>query len=225
MNCAIIVAAGKSKRMDNKGDKIFFTLGSRPVIAYSLDAFQKCEEINSVILVVRAEKLEAARNMVQLYSFSKVERIVPGGVRRQDSVFNGLKVISEETEIIVVHDGARPLVTPQLITQTINSAKKYGSGVAAIKITDTIKEAKPNRKVIKTVDRTRLWAVQTPQAFKKEILLKAFEILQKKRKTVTDESSAVEMIGVKVTLVPSSWTNIKITSPEDLLIANALLRL
>jgi len=225
MNFAIIVAAGKSERMGPDIDKAFLSLGTRPVVAYSLVAFEKCPDVDSVILVVRKDKLEAARAMVQMYGCAKVKRVVAGGARRQDSVVNGLEHVPADAKIVVVHDGARPCLTPDLITETVNSAKRFGSGIAACKVTDTIKEVARGLTVSKTVDRTRLWAVQTPQAFERESLVKAFEVVRKKRLVVTDESSAVEMVCKDVRIVPAPWTNMKITTPNDLVTAAHLLKL
>jgi 2-C-methyl-D-erythritol 4-phosphate cytidylyltransferase len=139
-------------------------------------------------------------------------------------VLSGLAQLSDDVRIVSVHDGARPCVTPELISETIASAKKYGSGVAASKITDTVKYVERGFKVAKTVDRTKLWAVQTPQTFKLDVLMKAFAVVQKKNASVTDEASAVELCGEEVRLVPSALPNVKITTPDDLTVAAALLR-
>jgi len=225
MKFGVIVAAGKSERMGPDVDKAFLTLGSQPVLAYSLQAFEKCPDIDGVILVVRKDRLEAAQGMVNLFGFSKVRKIVAGGPRRQDSVMNGLEQLSDEVKSVAVHDGARPCVTPALISETINSAKRYGSGVAAAKITDTVKYVESGLTVTKTVDRSKLWAVQTPQTFRTELLLKAYQLVQKKRVEVSDESAAVELLGEKVRLVPVTQANIKITTPDDLALAALLLKL
>jgi len=225
MKSAIIVAAGMSKRMGPDVDKAFLTLGTRPVLAYSLTAFEKCPDIDSVVLVVRKDRVEAARNLVQMFGCAKVRSVVAGGARRQDSVAAGMAELHDETKIVVVHDGGRPCVSPQTISDTVASAKKYGSGVAAVKVTDTIKSVERGMTVSATVDRTKLWAVQTPQAFKKDLLNKALDFVAKKKLQVTDEASAVEAIDGKVQLVQSALSNIKITTPDDLLIAAALLKL
>jgi 2-C-methyl-D-erythritol 4-phosphate cytidylyltransferase len=220
----IIVAAGKSERMGPSVDKAFLNLGSQPVLAYSLQAFEKCPDIDGVILVVRKDRLEAARGMVQMFGCSKVTRVVAGGPQRQISVQNGLALLSDDVTIVAVHDGARPCVTPYLISATVKSAKKYGSGVAAVKITDTLKEVPRGLTVSKTVDRSKLWAVQTPQTFRSDLLKHGYDRVKKRGKTVTDEASAVELVCKDIKLVPSSWTNIKITTAEDLSIASALLK-
>lgn len=225
MNYGVVVAAGKSERMGPNVDKAFLTLGTKPVLAYSLLAFEKCSDIDGVVLVVRKDRLDAARGLVQIFGCSKVRRVVPGGAQRQDSVWNGVKDLNDDVAIVSVHDGARPCVTPDLISETVKAAKRYGSGVAAVKITDTVKEVEKGFTVTKTVDRTKLWAVQTPQTFKRDLLMQAFSVVKKKKVEVTDEASAVELAGHEVHLVSASPSNIKITSPEDLALAVALLKL
>ncbi|NQT91541.1 MAG: 2-C-methyl-D-erythritol 4-phosphate cytidylyltransferase [Lentisphaerae bacterium] len=223
MNYGVIVAAGRSERMGGKVDKAFLSLGMKPVLAHSLTAFEKCSDIAGVILVVRKDRVGAARNMAQMFGCTKVKRVVAGGVMRQVSVENGLAVLGEDVGIVVVHDGARPCVTPELISETIKTAKRYGSGVAAVRITDTVKQVDKGYTVKKTLDRTKLWAVQTPQTFKREILEKSFAIVKKKGAKITDEASALELAGQKVHLVPATVSNIKVTAPEDLSLAAALL--
>lgn len=221
---AIIVAAGKSDRMGANVDKAFLSLGTQPVLVYALQAFEKCPEIEGVVLVVRKDRLEPARGMVQLFGCSKVVKVVVGGNSRQASVLNGMAALNDEVRVVVIHDGARPCVTPALISETVKAAKRYGSGIAAAKVTDTVKEVKHGMIVDKTVDRSMLWAVQTPQTFKRELLEKGYEVVRKKRLTVTDDAAAVELVCKDVRLVPSTWSNMKITVPEDLALAAALLR-
>lgn len=221
----IIVAAGKSERIGPNVDKAFLTLGTKLVLAYSLMAFQECSLIDGMILVVRKDRLESARGLIQIFGFSKVKKIVVGGVLRQGSVMNGLAELHDEVRIVAVHDGARPCVTPDLIAETVKSAKRFGSGVAAVKITDTVKEADRGLVISRTVDRAKLWAVQTPQTFKRELLIEALRKVEKSKATVTDEAAAMELIDQEVHLVPSTWANIKITVPEDIPIAAAMLKL
>lgn len=225
MNCGIIVAAGKSERMGQSVDKAFLSLGAKPVVVYSLLAFEKCPDIEEVILVVRSDRVEAARCMVQMFGCMKVKKIVAGGLQRQMSVARGLEEISENVSVVAVHDGARPCVTPELISAAVRSAREHGSGVAAVKITDTVKEVIKGNLIAKTVDRTKLWAMQTPQAFKRDLLVKALNLVKKKKLTVTDEASAVELVSKNVRLVVSSSANVKITTPDDLVLAAALMRL
>ena len=224
MNYGIIVAAGKSERLGPEVDKAFLTLGTKPVLAYSIIAFQECTAIDAIVLVVRKDRLAAARSLVQIYGCFKVRHIVAGGAQRQDSVLNGLEQLPDEALIVAVHDGARPCVTPAIIIETINSAKEHGSGVAAVKVTDTIKEVERGMKVTRTIDRARVWAVQTPQTFKRLQLIDALKKARKAKAVVTDEASAMENAGHEVHLVPSSWANLKITVPADIPVAAALLK-
>jgi 2-C-methyl-D-erythritol 4-phosphate cytidylyltransferase len=151
--------------------------------------------------------------------------VVPGGTLRQDSVLNGLAGLAEDVRYVSVHDGARPCVTPETISETIRTARRCESGVAAVAITDTVKEVQKGTTVSRTLDRSKLWAVQTPQSFRRDLLEEALRFVRKKRVRVTDEASAVELLGKDVYLVPSSWTNIKITTADDLPVAACLLRL
>ena len=225
MNYGVIVAAGKSQRMGPTVDKAFFTLGSMPVLAYSVRAYEQCGDIDGVVLVVRKDRLEGARHMVKMFGYAKVRKVVAGGSKRQVSVSNGLDALGDDVEIVSVHDGARPCVTPALISETIKAAKRYGSGVAGVRVTDTVKWVESGATVTKTLDRSKLWAVQTPQSFRLELLRRALEAVTKKNLTVTDEALAVELVSKEVHLVPSSLGNMKITTPDDLPMAAALLRI
>ncbi len=225
MNYGIVVAGGRSERMGAKVDKAFLSLGPRPVLAYSLMAFEECLDIDGVILVLRKERMKAGRNVAEMFGCSKVKDIVAGGATRQLSVQNGLEALPEDAKIVAVHDGARPCVTPELISETIKSAKRYGSGVAAVRIADTVKHVERGMTVTRTVDRAKLWAVQTPQTFKVSLLRRAFELVNEKKATVTDEASAVELTSQKVRLVQATVSNVKITTPDDLAMATTLLNL
>lgn len=220
----IIVAAGKSERMGADVDKAFLSLGTRPVLSYSLLAFEQCPLIDGVVLVVRKDRIDSAKAMAQMFGCAKVRAVVAGGASRQASVMNGLAELGDDVKIVAVHDGARPCVTPALIEETIKSAKRCGSGVAAVKVTDTIKEVDRGTVVTQTVDRTKLWSVQTPQTFKTEWLRRAYEHTGKKKMAVTDDASAVEAIGEAVHLVPAPALNIKITTPLDLSMAAMILK-
>lgn len=224
MIAAIILAAGRGERMGANFDKAFLSLGPKPLVAYSLLAFEACSDVEGLVLVVRRNRIDAAREMCKMFGISKLLKIVAGGSKRQDSVRAGLAALPPETTIVSIHDSARPLVTPPLISATIASAKKTGSGVAAHKIVDTIKECGRTGVVSKTIDRAKLWAVQTPQTFKFEILRQSYEQVIADRKTVTDDAGALEFAGHPVQLVEWQHSNMKITYPEDLAVAAAILR-
>jgi len=225
MNTAILVAAGKSERMGLNTDKAFLSLGPKPVVAWSLLAFEQCTEIDQIILVVRKEQMLAAKSVAQMFGISKIRAIVAGGGRRQDSVCNGMEKMDPETRVVIVHDGARPCVTPDLISETIKSAKRNGCGIAASRVWDTIKYVERGTTVDHTVDRTKLWAVQTPQAFTADLLRRALGAVAEKKVTVTDEAGAVELIGEPVRLVEWPRPNIKITTAEDLPLAAAAMKI
>ncbi len=223
MTTAIIVAAGKSERMGGTVDKAFLSLGSKPVIAYSLMAFDACPDIDEIVMVVRKEQLLAAKGVIQMFGGRKVAAIVAGGATRQASVSNGLAAANPDTRIVCVHDGARPCIKPPLISETIQSAKRVGSGIAATKVTDTVKQVDKGQVVTVTLDRAKVWTVQTPQTFKFNILQRALAHADAADMKFTDEASAVEFMGESVHLVSTTFPNIKITHVEDIKVASLLL--
>ena len=225
MTTVIIVAAGKSERMGENVDKAFFPLGtsSKPVLAHTLRVMEQCHEIDKVVLVVRKDKVNSALGLVQLFGCKKVSKIVPGGANRQASVAAGLAACDEETTVVAVHDGARPCVTANLIAEVVRTAKAKGAAVAAMKITDTVKSSEKNNVITDTIDRDKLWTVQTPQVFKIAILRKALAKADADGYQYTDEAAAVEACGEQVHLVPTLHYNIKITYPEDMRTAALLL--
>ncbi len=223
MTTAVIVAAGKSERMGGQIDKAFLTLGSKPVIAYSMMAFEACPDVDAIVLVVRKEQLIATRGVAQMFGCHKVTAIVAGGSSRQASVSNGLAACDPDTTIVCVHDGARPCVKPELISETIKGAKRHGSAVAATRVTDTVKHVERGQTVTYTLDRAKIWTVQTPQTFKFDLLNRALKQAVAENATFTDEASAVEHIGERVYLVPTEFPNIKITVTGDLTVAALLL--
>ncbi len=224
MVTAIVLAAGRSTRMGGDTNKQFLSLLDKPVLWYALNAFEQCAAVNQVVVVRRPDWSAMARDLVERYSFAKVCAYADGGIERQNSVWNGLAACSPATEIVAVHDGARPLVTPGLITATVASARQHGTGIAATKIVDTIKEISENLTVARTVDRTRLWAVQTPQTVRYRLLCEAYQKVLEDKVIVTDEAAAVERLGHEVHLVSTPFLNLKVTTPDDLPMIRALLR-
>ena len=212
MVTAIVLAAGRSTRMGGGANKQFIDLLGKPLIYYSLKAFEDCDAVDAVVLVRQPEYARQAEQIVSEGGFRKVTGFAAGGLERQNSVWNGLGFCARETEIVAVHDGARPLVTPALIE------------AAATKVVDTIKEAGDDLRVSQTVDRTRLWAVQTPQTVNYRLLRQGYQQVLDQHIVVTDEAAAVEQIGQPVQLVATGFLNLKITTPADLVVAEALLR-
>jgi len=212
------VAAGESRRM-NGVDKVFAPLGGRPALSYVLDAFESCKAVSQIVVVVSKDNLAKCRQLIAEKKRAKQFEVCTGGKRRQDSVAAGLARL-DECNWVVIHDGARPLVTKELIERGLEAAGETGAAAAAVPVTDTIKIAGDDRIVLETPLRQNLWAVQTPQVFRVDIISKAY---QKAKGEVTDDASLVEKLGYRVKLYTGSYDNIKITTGKDLLIAEVLL--
>ena len=225
MTAAIILAAGRGERMGANVDKAFLSLGPKPLVAYSLLAFESCADIGAIVLVVRRERLSAAAEICRMFGISKLLQIVPGGSSRQESVRAGLAALPPEATLVAIHDSARPLVTPPLISATLKSAHDKGSGVAAHKVVDTVKVVERGTVVSTTLDRSRLWASETPQAFRTKLIRRAYDAVAEAGQTGTDDAGALEFIGEKVHLVEWKKPNLKVTVAEDLVIAGELLRI
>ena len=222
MVTAIIVAAGKSDRMGAGTDKAFLSLGPKPVVAWSLLAFEACTDIDHIVLVVRKDQIIGAKAVVRMFGISKVRTVVAGGQKRQNSVMNGLKEIDSDTRLVVVHDGARPCVTPTTISETVKLAKRVGAVAVGCRIWDTVKFVEKGSTVTRTEDRTKLWAVQTPQAFNAQLIRRAYAEAEKAKVEVTDDASAVELLGEPVKIYETNVPNLKITTVEDLQLAKAV---
>ncbi len=225
MVSAIIVAAGKSERMGGGADKAFLNLGPKPVVAWSLLAFEKNADIDSIVLVVRKDQITAAKAVARMFGISKLAKVVAGGARRQDSVQIGLKEVDSDTRIVVVHDGARPCVGQEIISDVVKGARRGAATVAGCRIRDTVKFVEKGTTVTRTVDRAKHWAVQTPQAFPFRMLRAAYAAVEAGGQEVFDDAQAVEISGEAVKICESEKPNIKITTPEDLQVAAALLKL
>jgi len=226
MVTAIIVAAGKSERMGAGTDKAFLNLGPRPVLAWSLLAFERSVEIDQIVLVVRKDQLVAAKAVTRMFGISKMHAIVAGGKERQDSVMAGLKAADSDTRFVVVHDGARPCVSGETIAEVVKLAKRGGAAVTGRRIWDTVKFVEKGTTVTRTEDRTKLWAVQTPQAFAVGLLQKAYANVTAKKLAVTDDAAAVEALGdpeQTVKIYETNAPNLKITTVEDLQFAGKFL--
>jgi 2-C-methyl-D-erythritol 4-phosphate cytidylyltransferase len=224
MVTAIIVAAGKGTRMGSAGDKLFLELDGCPVIAHTWRHFDEADGIDEIVMVVRDGLQAAFRELRDQYRFRKRLTLVVGGKERQDSVWNGLEALTPGTEIVAIQDAARPCTSQALITATIAAARETGAAVAAQAVTDTIKESRDGKLIERTLDRSRLWAVQTPQTFRVEIIRRALSEVRQKGLLVTDDTAACELIGQPVRLVVSAEPNPKVTRPEDLPCVEALLR-
>jgi 2-C-methyl-D-erythritol 4-phosphate cytidylyltransferase len=216
---AVIVAGGGSERMDGI-DKIMANIGGRAVLARVLDTFQQCGKVDKIIVVMNAKNIEEAKKLVAREKWNKVTDIVPGGQRRQDSVTEGLKKI-KTCEWIIIHDGARPLARVDLIEKGLDAAKETGAAAPAVPVTDTIKLIEGGDIVKQTLPRQNLRAVQTPQVFRFDIVQNTYKF---PANDVTDDASLVEKAGFKVKLFPGARDNIKITTADDLAVAEVLLK-
>ena len=214
---AVIVAAGSSQRMGGV-DKVFAPLGGQPVLARVIGTFERCHAIDQIVVVLGQHNLKAGQQLVTEQVWSKVTDVCLGGERRQDSVAAGLSRLSD-CHWVVIHDGVRPLVTADLIEQGLEAATETGSAIAAVPVTDTIKMAGDDLIVQGTPPRGNLWAVQTPQVFRFDIIAEAY---RRAKYEVTDDARLVEQLGYKVKLYLGSYDNIKITAPHDLALAEIL---
>ena len=224
MNSAIIVAAGSGKRFDSPVPKQFHEIGGKPLLIHTLEKFEFCPAIDEIVLVLSAKEIKDFQSVAEKFNLKKLSKIVSGGATRAESVRNGLNAVdAESAEIVAVHDGARPFVTAKEITKTIENARGTGAACLVAAVTDTIKEIVEG-KIVGTIDRARLRRALTPQCFRYAILKRAFaenEISE----TVTDECFLVEKLGCEIAAVEGSARNIKITTPEDVVLAESLLRL
>jgi 2-C-methyl-D-erythritol 4-phosphate cytidylyltransferase len=221
MLSAIIVAAGSSQRMGF--DKLFALLGDKPVVAHTLDAFEQADCVDQIILVGRADRQAELEELVRRSGLKKVRHIVSGGLHRQDSVQAGLNLLAPAARYVAVHDAARPLITSEQIARVLAGCRTHGAAALAEPITDTLKRGDENFFVCGGVDRAGLYAMQTPQIFSRDLLVKAYQAVAEKKLSITDEVSAVEQLGEKVLLVPNDEFNLKITYPRDLLLAQSYL--
>ncbi|MBK5444360.1 MULTISPECIES: 2-C-methyl-D-erythritol 4-phosphate cytidylyltransferase [unclassified Peribacillus] len=216
----VIPAAGQGKRMKAGKNKLFIELSGTPIIVYTLRVFEEDPNCRGIILSINPTEEDYFIQMIATYDLKKVKKLVTGGKERQQSVYNGLKHAGEE--IILVHDGARPFIDQVQISELTSSASLHGGAVIAVPVKDTIKKA-ADKKVLETVERSSLWAVQTPQAFRVSILKRAHEQAELESFLGTDDASLLERINEQVVIIEGTYDNIKITTQEDLYFAEAIL--
>lgn len=220
---AVIVAGGKGLRMGMNQNKQFIPLQEREVIAHTISVFEASDCIQEVILVTAEDNMEQMKALSLQYDWRKVRKIVVGGAERQDSVWCGLQELEAESEIVLIHDGARPFVTQSMIKESIEQAKEMGACVVGMPVKDTIKVCDGKQMVLDTPNRQTLWQTQTPQTFQKELIQKAYAYAREQNYQGTDDSSLVEYLGEAVLMIQGSYDNIKITTRDDLLIAMKIL--
>jgi 2-C-methyl-D-erythritol 4-phosphate cytidylyltransferase len=220
MLTAIIVAAGSSRRLGF--DKLTAPIAGKPLIAHTVDAFGQTKCVDQIVVVTRADRINEFEGLLR--NAGKVAAIVAGGEHRHNSVEAGLRTLKENTRYVAVHDGARPLITPAAIEQVFEAARKHGAASLAEAVRDTLKRAGEDLVVNQSVDRSDVYAMQTPQVFERSLLEQAYAAVAKNGQLVTDEVSAVELLGLNVLLVPNDEVNLKITYERDLKLAEAVLR-
>jgi len=224
MTSAIIVAAGRGTRMGPNIDKLFLEVSGAPVVAHTWERLDEVESIDEIVLVIRDGLKPGFEELAATLELQKPYRFATGGKERQDSVWNGLQAISPTSSIVAIQDGARPCTSAELIEATIDAARKMGAAVAAQRVSDTIKQSDDGQIIARHLDRSRLWAVQTPQTFRVEVIRKALAAVREKGLLVTDDTAACELIGQPVRLVESTKPNPKVTVPADLHYIELLLR-
>ena len=221
MCSAVIVAAGSARRMEGL-DKMLAALGELPVLVHTLYAFQECPSIDEVVVVTREDLLVEVSRLCRDFALDKVKKVIVGGAERIHSVQAGLREVNPETGLIAIHDGARPLVSQEILRDTVARAALTGAAAPAVAVTDTIKRTEGGQ-TVETVDRSVLWAVQTPQVFEAGLIRAAVQKALDDGELLTDDCGAVERLGMRVTLTEGSRENIKITTPFDLLLGEAIL--
>ncbi|ABO48736.1 2-C-methyl-D-erythritol 4-phosphate cytidylyltransferase [Desulforamulus reducens MI-1] len=222
---AVIPAAGMGSRMGTEVKKQYLKLQDRPILAHTIDALEQVPDITGIVLVVSPGEETLCQELILKGNlFNKIMAVVPGGDHRQTSVYHGLCSLPGDTELVVIHDGARPLVQRAEISHIIKEARRVGAAALAVPVKDTVKLVNDQGYVIATPNREKLWAVQTPQVFNYELILKAHQDAREKGVYATDDCALVEALGQPVKLVQGSYENIKITTPEDMVMAQAFLK-
>jgi len=221
---AIILAGGAGKRMGASTNKQFLILDNKPIIVHTLQIFEECRTVDGVYLVVNQKDLPIIQEeILETYRFNKVMKLVMGGRLRQDSVRNGLEAIETPCDIVIIHDGARPFISPSFIEKSIFLMEMFDAIIPALPVKDTIKVVSKEGFVLKTLERDSLWQIQTPQTFKYEVIVKAYREGMAKKLCGYDDATFLEFLGKRVKVIEGSPYNIKITTPEDLIIAKGML--
>ncbi len=222
---AIIPAAGRGRRMAAKLAKPYLMLNGKPILVHTLQVLENISLIGEIIVVVSAsDKPVCQRKIIDKYSFKKIRDVVEGGASRTQSVYNGLKKVGPRCKLVLIHDGIRPFITEQIVKQLVKQADIFGAAISAVPAICTVKEINRDMFVRKTLSRDRLWMVQTPQVFKRELIYRAHQKAGHNRTVAADDAVLVERIGHKVKVVRGETDNIKITTPEDLLLAEVILK-
>jgi 2-C-methyl-D-erythritol 4-phosphate cytidylyltransferase len=221
---AIVPAAGSGNRMGGELSKQYLSLDGMPILVRTLKVFEECPLVDALLVVVPPSDIEFVRDsLLAPWKLRKVTGVIPGGKERQDSVRAGVEALDPDAEIVIIHDAVRPFIAIDLISQCIRAAREEGAVTVGVPAKDTVKEVGPDGRVMKTCDRNWMWLTQTPQAFRRDIIESAHRAALRDGFRGTDDTSLVERMGIAVRMIRGDYGNIKITTPEDLLIAEALL--
>ena len=221
----VIAAAGMSNRMGSKINKQFISINNKPILAHTIERFEKCRYIDEIVVVAKEEEIDyCKKEIVKRYGFKKVVNIIKGGRERQDSVYNGILALNEKSNIVLIHDGARPFVKVENIVDGIKGVVENGACVVGVPVKDTIKVVGESKTIENTPQRSLIWAAQTPQCFWHHIIINGYQKAIEDNFVGTDDSSIVERLGYEVKMVMGSYENIKITTPEDLIVAESMLK-
>ena len=227
MNCKTVVlipAAGKGKRMDSPVKKPYLVLADKPVLSHTIERFEHNSAIDDIFLIVHKSDFDVCKNTVlKPYNYKKVRGLVPGGETRQASVFNGLSVLTDDVEYVIIHDGVRPFISDEIIANCLEATAEWGASVAAVPVKETIKFADQNHFIDHTPDRALLWRVQTPQVFRKTVIETAHKNASQGCSGAPDDATLVERLGAPIKLVMGSYKNVKLTTPEDLQLAETII--
>ena len=225
---AVVPAAGQGIRMSGrtKGGlrKPFFVVRKRPILVHTLSALSGSRRIDDIVVIVHKDDVDKCEKLVRRFGLKKVVKVASGGKTRFESVKRGLSCVPKETEIVVIHDGVRPFVDNKMISDSVDACARFGAAVCGVPVVSTVKSVSGDLTVMSTPDRSRLFLVQTPQVFMKETIEKAYRLPMKDKARITDDSMLVERMGHKVKIVSGSYRNIKVTTPEDIILAKALLK-
>jgi len=221
---AIIPAAGSGNRMSRDVSKQYLALGGKPILVCTLEVFEACPLVDSLLIVVPSQDVVSVRNdILAPWNLKKVAGIIPGGKERQDSVRAGIEALDGDVELVIIHDAVRPFITAGLIENCVRAATAEGAATVGVPVKDTVKEVGPDGRILRTCDRSLLWLTQTPQVFRRDIIENAHRAAVRDGFRGTDDTSLVERLGISVQMIRGDYGNIKITTPEDLILAEALL--
>jgi len=219
----IVLASGKSEKLFQQTDTAFINIGNSPAVNFSLAAFEECPDIDGVAVLVPKDRIDTLQGIVNIYSYAKAKKLIPGVQNRAAAISDGVEALGDEVTIVVIHEVSRPNINAAIISETIKAAKKYGNGIAASKTLGNFRLAAKGKKIANSFDNETVWQIQTPQAYKIELLKKGLELSIQNKKSYMDESDLLELVNKPIQLVPFDPYNIKITTAEDLKVATSLL--